>query len=763
MSLARYNRKRNFNHTPEPRGQKGRPERGVFMMHKHDARRLHYDLRLEHKGVLLSWAVTRGPSLNPKDKRLAVHVEDHPLEYGSFEGIIPAGNYGAGAVLIFDRGFWQPRGDVTKAMEKGHIEFELFGQKLAGRWHLVRLPKEGKQDNWLLIKADDVYADNKSDVTKAKPLSIKSGLSISEIFSQRSPAPLPKLNFIAPMLARVATKPPEGDDWVHEVKFDGYRMQVHIAMGTVALFSRQGRSWSDDLPELSKYFAQIACQNAILDGELVALDAAGKSDFGLLQQSFDNKGEGLIYYAFDILHLNNCDLRPLPLKKRRQQLAELFEGNVDLPIKLSPMFDEKGSLVFDNIRRLGLEGVVSKRKSSLYLSKQADSWRKIRATKGQEFVVGGYTTREGDPSSLGSLLVGAFDNDRFIYYGRVGTGFNAKSSVSLLSKLKPYSRHSSPFFTKMAAKEKRKVVFVTPKTVVEVAYLTLTSEGRLRHASFKGLRRDKKASAIVFEGENVMKSVDSEVKITHGERLYWPDRKISKQMLVDYYQLIWPKMAPHVANRPLALLRCPDGISGTQFFQKHPWPGMDEHIKVHKNGAQTFVSIESVNGLMALGQAAVLEIHPWGTTVEDIKRCNRIVMDLDPDVAVDFALVRDAAREIRERLLALGLDSFVKTSGGKGLHVVSDLPKPMAWQDIKILTQYIADAMCGDSPKRYVAVASKARRKGKIFIDHFRNRQGATAVAAFSPRARPKAPVSQPIEWDKLDEVNSGSMFELPI
>lgn len=763
MPLDRYLKKRNFSKTPEPQGAEQSSAKNLFMMHKHAARRLHYDLRLEYDGVLLSWAVTKGPSLNPKEKRLAVHVEDHPLDYADFEGIIPQNNYGAGETLIFDRGYWQPIGDVKFGLKKGHLQFELYGQKLKGKWHLVRIAEKGGDDskNWLLIKVMDEYASTKEDITQTKPLSVKSGLSIEALKANKKTAETPL--FFKPMLAKPATKPPESDQWIHEIKFDGYRMQVRLDGGNVRFFSRQGNEWSENLLSLAKYFSMLPCTNAIIDGEIAVVDQDGKTNFSLLQTALTQTDSALTYYAFDLLYYNGIDLREKPLVERKRLLSHLFKQSKP-PLFVSEAFKESGSVVLNHIRQFGLEGIVSKRKDSVYRGIRSDQWRKVRCINRQEFVVCGFTTNE--PGAIASLLVGTYDGKDLVYNGRVGTGFGRTVASQLFQTLNGAKTKTSPFSKTLSAKERQGVTFVRPEMVVEIEYLVLTRDGRLRHASFKGIRLDKSTVDVKMD-KPIRKlnkpsvTVDSNVKFTHLERIYWPDCGLTKQNLIDYYKKIWPKISKYICRRPLALLRCPEGITGQQFFQKHAWAGMDSNIRLLKTGSQNLIYIDSVEGLLALGQGAVLEIHPWGATIDDIHKCDRIVMDIDPDVSVKFNLVRDAAKEIRDRLKDLGLESSVKTSGGKGLHVVADLPAPLSWEDTKTLTQYIANAMTNDNPDLYLAQSGKQKRVGKMFIDYQRNYFGATAVAAYSPRARPLAPISLPISWDDLERVDAGNAFHL--
>ncbi|MBE1205909.1 DNA ligase D [Aminobacter carboxidus] len=808
MALDTYRKKRNFKATPEPRGRKARNSGHSFVVQKHDASRLHYDFRLELDGVLLSWAVTKGPSLVPGERRLAVHVEDHPLEYGGFEGTIPKGEYGGGTVLLWDRGTWAPAGDARRGLVKGRLDFELHGQKLSGRWHLVRMsgkPRE-KRENWLLIKGDDEVARSEADpdILDERPESVATGRDIADIATEalgwssktgkiekkrasgRTPtggtAPdkaSPKLaaldgakkasllDFAPPSLATLMASAPSGNKWLHEIKFDGYRLQARVEAGKVRLLTRSGLDWTQKFGnKLISTFSTLPAHTALIDGELVVEAGNGASDFSALQADLSaGRTERFVYYAFDLLHLDGYDLRGASLLSRKGLLEKLIDGQTDM-VRYSSHFEEDGDLVLRHACRLSLEGVVSKLKDAPYRGGRTRNWIKSKCSARQEFVVAGYVPSTTSSKAIGSLVLGAYRGGELKHVGRVGTGYTAAMASSLFKQLERIRIPSSPFAQRLSADEARQVRFVRPDLVAEVEFRAWTADGILRHASFRGLREDKPAADIVLERPKAVsepKSPQRTVKLTHPDRLYWPDQGVTKEGLADYYAEIWRHIAPFVVGRPLALLRCPTGITGEKFFQKHAWKGINPNIVlVHDPKGppgEQLISIRDLDGLMGLVQSAVLEIHPWGSTVADWERPDMIIMDLDPGDDVAWSTIVAAAEETKSRLEAAGLTSFVKTSGGKGLHVVAPLKPKAGWPAVKAFTKGIADAMAADSPDRYVATISKDKRKGKILIDYLRNQRGATAVAAFSTRARPGAAVSMPLGWTELDSTIGPAYF----
>ncbi|NEX45907.1 DNA ligase D [Pseudotabrizicola algicola] len=813
MTLKEYNSKRDFAATPEPKGAKARKSGSQFVIQKHDARRLHYDLRLEMAGVLRSWAVTRGPSLIAGEKRLAVHVEDHPLGYGSFEGTIPKGEYGAGTVLLWDRGDWSPIGDAAKGYAKGHLEFELAGEKLRGRWHLIRMqgkPAE-KRENWLLIKADDAEARGKdeADILEQLPLSVASGRDLAEIAAGAAvkeraakdaaakdaprrkgrakakpadadeaeaaepdltkgakAAPLPE--FVPPMLATLAPAAPKGARWLHEIKFDGYRLQARIEAGSVTLLTRSGLDWTARFgAAVPAALRDLALRSALMDGELVVEGGDGASDFSALQADLSaGRDDRFVFYAFDLLHLDGHDLRPLPLLERKERLEHVLAA-AQGPLRYSSHFEESGATVLRHACRLSLEGIVSKLADSPYRSGRGKSWIKSKCSARQEFVIGGYVPSSAAKGAIGSLVLGVHDGGQLVPVGRVGTGFSAAVARELFTRLEAMRRDDSPFDKPLTAEQARQVRHVRPELVAEVEFRAWTADGHLRHASFRGLREDKPADEVRREGEVAEAApkppAPARVKLTHPDRIYWPEAGITKEGLADYYSQVWRKMAPFVVNRPLALLRCPEGIGGQRFFQKHIWKGASRHIRQVEDpkGKDALICIDSLDGMIGLVQSAALEIHPWGSTLEDWERPDMITMDLDPDDGVDWARVIAAAEEVRARLEAAGLAAFVKTSGGKGLHVVAPLVPEAAWPAVKAFAKGMAQSMAADSPGDYVASLAKAKRKGKILIDYLRNQRGATAVAAYSTRARPGAAVSAPLAWEELGPEVGPTRFTL--
>lgn len=785
--LATYRTKRNFEVTPEPKGRKAQATGNAYVIQKHAARRLHYDLRLELDGVLKSWAVTKGPSLVPGEKRLAVEVEDHPLEYGGFEGTIPKGEYGGGAVIVWDRGTWTPIGDPEKALAKGHLEFELHGEKLAGRWHLIRMAhKRGeKRNNWLLIKGEDEAArpEDAPDILEERPESVKTGRVVEDVAGEKpgwsgkkkiereapepadltkmkgaKKAPLPK--FIEPELATLGSKPPAGAQWIHEVKFDGYRLQARIEAGRVKLLTRSGLDWTKKFGgEIIEALGDLPLGTALLDGELVVETDAGAPDFSALQADLSEGRTGrFVFYAFDLLYLDGYDLRALPLGERRKLLEQIV-GTGATKVRYSSHFDADGAVVLKSACRLGLEGIVSKRLDAPYRSGRSRDWIKAKCVLGQEFVIGGYVPSTTSRKAIGSLVMGYYEDGKLIHVGRVGTGFMATLAEDLYRRMERIRVPASPFAERLTAVEASKVRYVRPVDVAEVEFRGWTAAGHIRQASFRGLREDKPAESIVREtsGTNEPDQAGTEprkVRLTHPDRVYWPDVGVTKQGLADYYTVVWRHIEPFIVHRPLALVRCPEGIDGASFFQKHAWKGLDPNIGQVKDpkdkSGDALIAIDDLDGLIGLVQGSALEIHPWGSSVANWERPDMIVMDLDPGEGVPWQAVIDAASEVRERLVQAGLHPFLKTSGGKGLHVVAPLAPKANWVAVKAFTKSLAEAMAADSPERYVATITKSKRRGKILIDYWRNQRGATAIAPYSTRARPGAPVSAPMGWDEL-------------
>jgi bifunctional non-homologous end joining protein LigD len=797
MALETYRGKRNFAVTAEPKGAAPVEGSNLFVVQKHDATRLHYDFRLALDGVLKSWAVTRGPSLIPGEKRLAVAVEDHPLEYGDFEGTIAKGEYGGGSVIVWDKGSWSPIDDPHRGLKKGHLDFELHGQKLKGRWHLVRMrgkPSE-KRENWLLIKGEDEFARSPDDpdILERQPQSVKTGRTIDELegetpgWSSKS-GKIKKLNdaggesgaappirealnssaiegatrgplpgFVEPMLATLSKTPPAGDHWLHEIKFDGYRLQAHIEDGDVRLWTRSGLDWTEKFgDEVREALRNLPARTALIDGELVVENSSGVSEFSLLQADLSaGRLDRFAYYAFDCLYLDGYDLRQAALTRRKELLKQLI-GTGGGAIRYSSHFAEDGRLVLQRACALGLEGVVSKASQSVYVSGRGKSWVKAKCSAKQEFVIAGYVPSTTGRKAIGSLALAVYDGADLRYVGRVGTGFSSGVAEALFGRLDAMRIRSSPFAKRLTAAEARGVRYVKPELIAEVDFRGWTGDGLLRQASFQGLRKDKPAREVVRETTMATNAAPerpkTSVTLTHPDRVYWPETGVTKEGLAGYYAVTWRFMKPLIVGRALALVRCPDGIGGQTFFQKHAWKGLNRNIVLVKDPAEPepLISISDFDGLMALVQSAALEIHPWGSTADDWERPDMIVMDLDPGEDVDWTSVIAAAEEVRSRLKIAGLASFVKTSGGKGLHVVAPVKPKAEWPAVKAFTKSIADSMAADSPDRYVSTIPKARRHGKILIDYLRNQRGMTAVGAYSTRARPGAAVSMPLAWNEL-------------
>lgn len=814
-NLDLYRSKRDFSRTREPKGASKRRSKaaqagGAFVIHKHAARRLHYDLRLEHDGVLWSWAVTRGPSLDPGEKRLAVHVEDHPLEYGAFEGTIPEGEYGAGSVVVWDEGKWTPESDPVRGMEKGHLAFALEGHKLGGRWHLVRLKQRRgeKRDNWLLIKVDDAFARDDEDILETAPDSVKSGKSVEEVgedpggdvwstdekpaksrkpkatrakSAKAKPArrsaetegePLPR--FVEPCLATLQDKPPAGDAWLHEVKFDGYRLQARLSAGKVKLLTRTGLDWTERFGErIIDSLAALPCETALIDGEVVALGENDISSFSALQAALsEGKTANLVFFAFDLLHLDGEDLQGEPLLARKERLEELLKAaEPDSSLRYSEHFIEPGQTMLRHACRMGLEGVISKRAEAPYRSGRGRDWIKSKCTQRQEFVIAGYVPSKASRNQLGSLVLGYHEGDELKPAGRVGTGFTRSSAAALKKRLDAIAAKASPF--RGDAGRERGIVWVEPELVAEIAFGSWTASKTLRHSAFLGLREDKPAEEVIEERpiKKVQRAAktrrkagpETTVTLSNPDKPLWPDIGFTKQDLLDYYARIWERMAPFVVERPLSLLRAPDGVGGQVFFQKHAGAGLHKSVSRMKDkDGEELLFIGDFDGLAALVQLGTVEVHLWGAKIDAIETPDQVIFDLDPDPGVPIERVREAALTVRQRLEELGFESFLKTSGGKGFHVVLPLKPKADWDEVKGFARDFAKAMEQAEPKLYTATLSKKARKGRIFIDYLRNGRGSTAIAPFSTRARPGAAVAMPVAWELLEKNLAPDAFKAP-
>jgi bifunctional non-homologous end joining protein LigD len=802
MALAEYKRKRDFKKTPEPAGRVRARRRGAlqFVIQKHAARRLHYDFRLELDGVMKSWAVPKGPSLDPKEKRLAVHVEDHPLEYNSFEGVIPQGEYGGGTVLLWDRGTWKPADgdDPAEAYAKGSLKFELDGEKLHGRWALVRMGgranRGGGKENWLLIKERDDTAENGSgsDVVDENPRSVETGRTIEEIAEKRDrvwrsdrgggepssaatpgakKGRLPKS--FAPQLATLATNAPESGDWVHEIKFDGYRILARIEDGRVTLFSRRGLDWTERFPRLAKTLGKLPVRAALIDGEAVALDEGGYSSFALLQEALSaGKTDELVYYAFDLVHLDGWNLEEAKLVDRKALLKPLIPEGDGL-VRYSDHQEGSGKAFFDVACETKLEGMISKQRDAPYRSERSRAWLKIKCVNREDFAVIGWTDPTGTRVGIGALVLGYYDEKGKLHYaGRVGTGFDARLLAELRRALERAGQVRNPF-GKLPDGAARGVHWVAPAFVVEVQFAGWTRDNVLRHAAFLGIREDKVPEEAVIArpvaapsatkgkpAESAAKKGTAmrraEVKLSNEDKVLYPGSGFTKGDIARYYETVAARALPHLAHRPLTLVRCPEGEGKACFFQKHIGSGVPSAIGTvdvpEKDGSTgAYLVIEDVAGLIGLVQLGVLEIHPWGATADDIEHPDRLIFDLDPDVGLSWDRITEAALSLRKLLGELGLETFAKTTGGKGLHVVLPVKPELGWDDAKSFTKAIADAFAEAEPQRYTAVMSKRARKGRLFIDYLRNGRGNTAVGAFSTRARPGATVSVPLSWDEVE------------
>ena len=838
--LARYRAMRDFTVTGEPRGGgTGRSPKAAgprpFVIQKHAARQLHYDFRLGWRGVLKSWAVAKGPSYFPGDKRLAVEVEDHPMEYGGFEGTIPKGQYGGGTVMVWDFGDWQPLGDADRQLEKGDLKFILNGTKLKGKWVLVRMRKNSLRDhsdkpNWLLIKERDEYAqpEDGPSVTDLAPDSALTQRTMEKIAESndhvwdsqqglREPksdrdtrsetrkgrtaqkhATLERLlrsapkedfpGFIAPQLAEEARSAPNGRKWVHELKLDGYRIQVHLEADTqgggkvakVHLFTRKGLDWTARMPSLARAAAELAVESAILDGEIVVLDVGGRSSFPDLQAAFQHgRDADMVYFAFDLLYLNGRNLRELPLIKRKEILEKLLSpAGPNAVLRFCEHIQGRGDVVFAKASELGAEGIVSKLDSAPYTSGRGNTWLKMKATIKQEFVIGGFSPVAKTGRGIGSLLLGVHDGGKLLYAGRCGTGFSQELERTLRVRLDALVQ-KAPSFAELPQEARKAAIWVKPELVAQVAFAGWSKDNLIRQSSFKSLRDDKPAADVVresgFMGDassheadlraaSEIRQADNEMDhkqtialgITHPGKVLDDESGMTKQELAEYYLAVTERMLPHISDRPLSVLRCPDGIGMQVFFQKHVSAGLPNgvhsvSIANKKTGKrEEFLTLNSVEGLVGMAQMGVLEIHPWGSKNETVDQPDRIIFDLDPDESIPWNTLADAADELRSRLELLKLTSYVKSTGGKGLHVVAPIAPQYHWPVVKEFSHRVVLRMEKENSKLYTSNMLKAVRKNRIYLDYLRNDREATAIAPFSTRARPGVPVAVPLDWKEL-------------
>ncbi len=797
--LADYRQKRDFSRTAEPKPKRGKGDGRQFVVQKHDARRIHYDLRLELGGTLKSWAVTRGPSLIVGEKRLAVRTEDHPMEYLDFEGNIPKGEYGGGAMIVWDRGRWAAAFDPEKGLAKGHLEFTLDGSRLKGRWHLVRMrPRPGeKKEQWLLIKAEDEFSRpaGASDITE-ETTSFLSGRTTEELAAlnelrkdhagrakviEARAAPVPDASktkgarkgilpaFLEPSLPQVTDKAPSGSKWVHEIKYDGYRTQARIDGRDVRLLTRKGLDWTSRFPTIATAVKSLGLSSALLDGEIVVEERGGIPSFTLLQGDLKSgRNDRFRYFLFDLLYCEGFDLTKATLLDRKSLLQRLLDRLPDAsPLRFSEHLGEDGPKMFEHACRLGLEGIVSKRLDLPYRPGRGEHWLKVKGVLRQELIILGYVPSTVAKGTVGALLLGYFEKGTLFYAGRVGTGYSGEQARWLRVELDKIAAARPELGNSLPAGAEKGVRWAKPRLVCEVEYGGWTADRLIRQSAFKGLREDRPAEEIVLEAapeksETRRGRPPSRGRLTHPERLLWPEQGVTKEGLAEFYADIADWILPHLAGRVLSLVRCPSGVSGKCFFAKHAWHGLSQAVRrVDVGEKEKMLTLDSFDGLIELVQAGVVEIHPWGSTVAHLEAPDRLIFDLDPGEDVPWSAVIEAAREVRGRLDEVGLASFVKTSGGKGLHVLVPIAPEAGWDEAKSFTQSIAEAMAKARPERYVATMTKAVRRGRVFVDYFRNGRGATAVAAYSTRALPLATVSTPLAWDELSEGIRADHFKI--
>ncbi|WP_323154824.1 DNA ligase D [Pseudomonas alvandae] len=826
-NLDDYNRMRDFAATPEPAAKRSRKSTKTahalqYCIQKHDATRLHYDFRLELDGALKSWAVPKGPSLDPKVKRLAVHVEDHPLDYATFEGSIPEGHYGAGDVIVWDRGVWIPQGDVHDAYEKGRLKFELRGEKLAGLWNLVRTHMPGKQEQWFLIKHQDDAArpESEYDVVAAEPDSVLSDRTIvpkrrgkaaaaKPVKQPEEPAkpkstkktgkttlsgavagPMPET--LKPELATLVESAPDGD-WLYEIKFDGYRVMARIDNGDVRLITRNGHDWTHKLPKQAEALAALGLESAWLDGEMVVANEQGVPDFQALQNAFDAGSSGKIaYYLFDLPYLNGMDLRKVPVEERRAALAAVLEPNEDPLLRFSDSFEETPEALLNSACQMRMEGLIGKRQGSAYVSRRSSDWIKLKCKNRQEFVVVGFSDPKGARSAFGALLLGLHDVDsgELRYAGKVGTGFNETTLKSIYQQLLPLETKKAAVVNPPTGYDAKGVHWLKPELLAEVAFAEMTKEGSVRHAVFHGLRNDKPAKAITQELPKTVKktaakddtepapakakakakpkaaqspTLDGKVRITHPDRVIDASSGTTKMQLAEYYASVADFILPELADRPVALVRAPDGIAGELFFQKNPErlaiPGITSLDK--DLAGQPIMIINNAEALIGAVQMSTVELHTWNGTSADLDKPDRFVLDLDPDPALPWKSMVEATQLTLSVLDELGLKAFLKTSGGKGIHIVVPITRKLGWDEVKGFSHAIVSHIAKLLPDRFSAVSGPKNRVGRIFIDYLRNGLGATTICAYAARTREGLPVSVPIYREEVAELKGANLWNV--
>ena len=773
--LSKYRGKRDFSKTTEPAGGAVASGSTRFVVHKHSATADHYDLRLEHGGVLLSWAVPRGPSLNPADKRLAVHTEDHPIEYIDFEGVIPEGEYGGGPMIVWDTGDWAPMEDVDAGLRKGGFKFRLWGEKLKGGWMLTKLkgrPGDNDKENWLLFKEHDPAVDTETDILAARPESVKSGLTTEELLEAAKPKPVrairassvdgavkaPPPEQVEPQLAASATEPPQetkASHWLHEIKFDGYRTIAHVIDGKVKLITRSGIDWTKRYGDLPKEFAKLPVKQAIIDGEIVVLDEKGISRFSALQDALaEGAGSKLHFYAFDLLYLDGYDLRGAELTDRKRLLSQMLGGHVSgrSAIQLSDHIEGDGEALYEQASALGLEGIVSKRTNATYQSGRTSTWVKVKAKPSGDFVIAGYTVSAAT-EGLASLALAEFVDGELEYRGKCGTGFDAAMLTQLLHRLEPLQ---DPALKLEGAP--KDIIWVQPVLRCKVHYANRTSDNLLRHSVFKGLIETELTASAAPRQRLITDADLASISITNPERRLFGKSGPTKLDIAVYYAAVGDFMLPHLFNRPVSLFRCPTGLSKDCFFQRHAFKGMPKSINVFETQNsdeedKTYLTIEDAKGYLALAQFGVVEFHAWGSHLSHLEKPDRVTFDLDPGEGIEFREVVEAAVHLRGELEAFGLVPFVKTSGGKGLHLVVPIEPKQNWKQVHAVTGEMAATMAKTAPDTFVTTIGAQNRKRRILIDIHRNARSATAVSPYSLRARTNMPASTPLDWRELESI----------
>lgn len=790
--LADYNAKRDFARTAEP---EGRPAKGAagntFIVQKHAARRLHWDFRLEVDGVLKSWAVTKGPSLDPSVKRLAVRTEDHPLGYATFEGTIPAGAYGGGTVMLWDRGTWAPiAGKSAADLDEGHLHFTLEGERMKGEWMLIRLkPRPGeKRENWLLRKVTDSFAQEGEVLVEQSLTSVATGRSMAEIAAgkasdMRPPAekaapgakrtlrrrstPLPA--FRKPQLATLVDDVPTGNGWMHEIKFDGYRALIAAKGSEVRVYTRSGQDWTEKFDPLVAAIAALDLPAALIDGEIVAHDAQGNPDFSTLQNVLkrghgaQGPGDALAFHAFDLLEVDGEDLTGLANIERKERLEALLVS-APPPVHVADHVISAGERLFAAMCGAGQEGIIAKAIDAPYAHRRSRNWVKVKCTRRQEFVIVGFKASAARGRPFASLLLAQNEAGTLVYKGNVGTGFDADTLADLATRMKPLSRKTPPVEVERATA--RGVTWISPKLVAEIAFAEFTAEGRVRHGSFVGLRSDKRAKLVTPERPQTVPDAAAGVAISNRERVIFPDSGQTKGDLADYYAAIVPLMLPFLGHRPVSLVRCPQGRARKCFFQKHDSGAFGDavrHVPIREKGggSEDYLYVTDARGILQCVQMGTIEFHAWATLADAVEAPDRMIFDLDPDEGLDFGDVKQAARDIRKHLADIGLVSFAMLSGGKGVHVIAPLTAGHSWDEHKDFARRFSEALAQAEPDRFTATMSKAKRVGRIFIDWLRNQRGSTAVVPYSARSRSGAPVAVPVTWDELEAMDSAHAFSI--